>query len=399
ALAAHLAGERRLFGLALTRADRHCHVAVIEREGEQGDRPSRFVDDLQTPIQPRPGRPSRSVTLDGLVAQLRSVAEDPDAAPQARGAAVRRLAALARAVDDDGDSLAPQADPQRWWGVRDFTTGLAPIRPPDRPVALSGSGLQSLNGCPLRWFLSRAARAEGPSSSAMAFGNIVHVLAERVGTGDLPPEPDILLQHAERIWAEVGFDMPWQSAAELAQLRQALERLCHYHRTCGRTVVDTEHSFDVTIPVDGLPADAAISIRGSIDRVEVDGDGGVHLIDFKTGKNPPSDVSVRTDAQLGMYQAAALAGAVEEVHDASDLAGAALVQLRKEAGKAHPDEPKIQPQPPLDPDDDNWLFDPVRVAVEHIRAEDFPATPNAACDHCAYRAVCPAQSEGQEVIA
>ncbi len=233
----------------------------------------------------------------------------------------------------------------------------------------------------------------------MAFGNIVHVLAERVGTGDLPPEPDILLQHAERIWAEVGFDMPWQSAAELAQLRQALERLCHYHRTCGRTVVDTEHSFDVTIPVDGLPADAAISIRGSIDRVEVDGDGGVHLIDFKTGKNPPSDVSVRTDAQLGMYQAAALAGAVEEVHDASDLAGAALVQLRREAGKAHPDEPKIQPQPPLDPDDDNWLFDPVRVAVEHIRAEDFPATPNAACDHCAYRAVCPAQSDGQEVIA
>ena len=400
ALATHLAGERRLFGLALTRADRHCHVAVIEREGEHGDRPSRFVDDLHTPIRPQPGRPARPVTLDGLIAALRSVAEAPDANADSRAAAVRRLAALATAVDDDGEPLAPQADPRRWWGVRDITPGRTPVRPPDRPVALSGSGLQALDECPLRWFLSRAARAEGPTSSAMAFGNIVHVLAERVGAGELPPDPDVLLQHAERIWAEVGFDMPWQSTAEWTQLHKALLRLCHYHRTCGRIVVDTEHGFDVTIDIDGLPgrADAAFSIRGSIDRVEVDVDGGVHLIDFKTGKNTPSDVAVQTDAQLGMYQAAALAGAVEEVHDAGDLAGAALVQLRTDAGKAHPGEPKIQAQPPLDPDDDNWLLGPVRLAVERIRAEDFPATPNAACGHCAFRAVCPAQADGQEVI-
>ncbi len=396
---AQLAGERRLFSLAVSRATDHCHVAVIEREGEHGDRPSRFVEDLQVPLQSQPGRPARSVTLDGLVAELRSVAEDSDADPDLRDAATRRLAALAAARDDQGDALVPQADPRRWWGLADLTTGLAPVRPPDQPVALSGSGLQSLNECPLRWFLSRAARAEGPSSSAMAFGNIVHVLAERLGAGELPPDPEVLLQYAERIWPEVAFDMPWQGAAELTQLREALERLCHYHRTCSRTVVDTEHGFDVTIPIEGLPADAdaAIAIRGSIDRVEIDPDGGVYLVDFKTGKYPPSDVSVRTDAQLGMYQAAALAGAVDEVHDASDLAGAALVQLRKEAGKATPDQPKIQPQPPLDPEDDDWLLDPVRTAVSHIRAEDFPATPNSMCEHCSFRAVCPAQIDGQEV--
>ncbi len=408
ALSEHLADERRVFGLALTRASQRCHVAVIAREGDQGERPSRFVDDLQLPIQMQPGRPGRSLTLDGIVAQLRTAADDPDAPSDLRQAAVGRLAVLAAARDAAGDPLVPQADPERWWGITDPTPGVSPVRPADRPVALSGSGLQALEDCPLRWFLARAAGAQGPNSSALAFGNIVHVLAERVGSGELPAQTDVLMEYADRIWGEVGFDVAWQSEGERAALREALDRLCHYHRTCGRTVVDTEHAFDVVVPIEGndLPAsDGAIRLRGSIDRVEVDNDGGVHLIDFKTSRSTPTNKAVLTDPQLGTYQLAATAGALDDVSDDVpvdgsgdvDVAGAALVQLRHDAGTAKVGQPKIQDQPPLDLDEDQWLLEPIRHAITLIRTEDFAATPHSQCSSCAYRALCPAQPEGQQV--
>lgn len=397
ASAERMAQERRLFALAVSRARTQLTVATVSSDAEQ---PSRFVDDLGIEPRHRPGRPPRPLTLDGLIARLRTTAQDPAQSPSVRRAAVHRLAVLADAVDDAGVPLAPRADPATWWGVADPTSGVEPIRPLDRPVALSGSGLAALQGCPLRWFLSRVVRAEGPRGRALAIGSLVHAMAERAARGDIPADPDVMLGEIDRVWAELPFDAPWEAEAERGEVAAALSRLCAYLRDADDAIA-VEHEFHVTIPL-SVGADAGESedmvvLRGAIDRVEITADGRVRLIDFKTARTPPSGPAVESDPQLATYQIAVQHGALGDLMADPELDGAALVQLRVDA-KGSAGLPRVQEQSALEESDDVWIVEDMAAAVSRVRAEDFPAVPSGDCRTCPYVTACPAQPEGREVL-
>ena len=389
AAAERIAGERRLLATAITRARRAVHIAVVAGVGDQGEQPSRFVDDLGVPVVRVPGRPLREGTLEGLVAELRTVAEDPASSPALRSAAIAELVLLR-------DAGTPAADPDSWWGTRDLTPGADPVRPVDRPVALSASALEGLGGCPRKWFLDREAHAQSGRGSALAFGSVLHALADGVARGVLPADPAHLEQVADRVWGELAFDAPWESLAERAALRDALERFCEYHRSVRRGLVATEHSFSVDLAVrsdDGDPDSA--TLRGVIDRIELTAEGDVVLVDLKTASRALSGPAVRDHVQLSAYQAAVHAGALEEVvgEDVRPV-GAALVQLRLDA----PDGtgPVVQEQPALPPDDSGFAG-LLAQAVRRVRLEDFPAVP-VECRNCPYTRSCPAQAGGLEVI-
>jgi superfamily I DNA/RNA helicase/RecB family exonuclease len=395
AAADRMAQERRLFALAVSRARTSLTIATVSSDSEQ---PSRFIDDLGVDPRHRSGRPARPLTIDGLIARLRSVAQDPDASSSLRRAAVQRLAVLAEAVDDAGMSLAPRADPATWWGLVEPTPGIEPIRPADRPVALSGSGLVALQGCPLRWFLSRVVRAEGPRGRALAIGSLVHAMAERAARGQVPADPEVMLGEIDRVWAELPFDAPWEAQAERAEVAGALSRLCTYLRDADEALA-VEQEFVVTIPLarDGEgDGDDEFIVRGAIDRVEISADGRVRLIDFKTARTPPSGPSVESDLQLGTYQLAVQHGALGDLVSEPEVGGAALVQLRVDAS-GDPGRPRIQEQPALG--DGAWLADDIAAAIARVRAEDFPAVISSDCRTCPYAVACPAQPAGREVLA
>lgn len=402
ASAERMAQERRLFALAVSRARSRLTVATVSSDSEQ---PSRFVDDLGIEPRHRSGRPPRPLTLDGLVARLRTVAQDPGQSPALRSAAVQRLAVLADAIDDEGVPLAPRADPMTWWGVVEPTPGLEPVRPVDRPVALSGSGLATLRGCPLRWFLSRVVRAEGPRGRALAIGSLVHAMAERAARDEIPRDPDVMLGEIDRVWAELPFDAPWEAQAERAEVAAALARLCAY-LSAADPVLAVEHEFHVTIPLTvGAGAEAGaggtedeVVLRGAIDRVEITADGRVRLVDFKTARTPPSGPAVESDPQLATYQLAVQHGALGDLAPDPELAGATLVQLRVDASGS-PGHPRVQGQSALDDRDDDWIVDEMAAALARVRAEDFPAVPSGDCRTCPYVSACPAQPEGREVLA
>ncbi len=88
-----LAEERRLFYVAVTRARERLVVTAVS-SGEGGDdRPSRFLEELGTPLPAAPVAPGRPLTAAGLVAELRHVAATSDD-PALVEAACRRLASL-----------------------------------------------------------------------------------------------------------------------------------------------------------------------------------------------------------------------------------------------------------------------------------------------------------------
>jgi superfamily I DNA/RNA helicase/RecB family exonuclease len=392
-LATLLAEERRLFYVAATRARERLVVTAVEAPEQDGDQPSRLLDVLGVRPVRIVGRPERPMSLTGLVATLRRVAADPTQSTGMRHAAAARLARLA-AEQVDGRPLVPAADPQQWWGLRRRTASETPVRAIDEPLAMSGSALGAVLECPLRWFLAREAAGEGARSSAMGFGNVLHVLADHLVKADAASR-DELVALLDSVWDTLRFDSPWIADRERVEARAAIDRLLAWHRSRPeRSVVATELDFAVAVPLEG---EEQVVLRGRVDRLEQDADGSLHVVDFKTAKHPPSGSALADDPQLGVYQLAADRGAfAESAGPGARSGGAELVQLRIDAGGL----PKVQAQAPQTPDDEGRT--PVEVqlitAAATVRDERFDAMLGDYCRRCDFRAMCPAQVRSGTVL-
>ncbi|OKI19587.1 ATP-dependent DNA helicase [Streptomyces sp. CB03911] len=411
--AALLGEERRLFYVAATRAKERLIVTAVKAPAEDGDEPSRFLRELyREELDPRTGRvlrrtpqvvvedvthrPRRPLSVPALVAELRAVTVDPHRSPELRRAAAERLARLAAAADEDGLPLVPVAHPDRWWGLDDATAAPDPLRRPDVPVRLSGSGLEQLENCSLQWFLDKEVKARTTSSAAQGFGNVVHALTDEVGSGRTPADLAVLMERLDTVWDALAFDAPWKSHQEKHEARAALERFLNWHvLERGRSTVATEHGFDVTLEVGGV----AVQIRGSMDRVEKDDAGRAYVVDFKTGKQIPTEKSLPEHKQLAVYQLAVRAGALNELPGfeagAPMPGGAELVHLRA-ADKALPDGPKVQQQAP--PDGEPWIENLLADAAGRVLAERFVPATGTGCDRCSFRRSCSAQRDGAQLI-
>ncbi|MFD9886323.1 ATP-dependent helicase [Streptomyces alboflavus] len=394
-----LSEERRLFYVAATRARERLVVTAVKAPADDGDQPSRFLTELGVEPKDVTGRPRRPLSVSALVAELRATTVDPHVSDALRAAAAQRLARLAALTDADERPLVPSAHPHRWWGMFESTASAVPLRDRDKPVALSGSALDQLaNTCALQWFLGREVKADAPATAAQGFGNVVHVLADEVASGRTPADLDVLMERLESVWDALVFDAPWKSDQEKEHARVALERFLQWHVSgahTGRTPVASEHDFDVTLEAGPYE----VRVRGSMDRVERDGEGRAYVVDFKTGKQAPSAADVERHPQLAVYQLAVREGAADDVFEGvrPDVGGAELVQLRQGAAKKDGGDalPKVQAQEPLSGD---WVGDLLATAAGKVLDERFTPVTGQHCTHCAFRASCSARPEGKQVV-
>lgn len=380
-----LAEERRLFYVAMTRARRRLVVTAVKSAAADGEQPSRFFDEVRefatTSVGPPRRSPSRPASLRGVVTHLRWLAENGDT-DALRAAAAARLAGIAEIV--------PAADPEHWWGLAALSESDVPVRPVDEPLQLSASAVEKLTECSLAWFLAREAGGSEATSAAQGFGLAIHVLAAEI-VDAAQVDPDALIAQLEAVWHRIDFDTPWIAARERGEAGAAVRRLVRWHldRPDGRRSVGAEVNFSVELPVGDPDSLDTIRLRGSMDRVEVDATGRIHVVDFKTGTSKPTAEEITEHIQLGVYQVAVGHGAVEA---GTESGGAELVHLRSEAARV-PGVPIEQKQQPPDPDQPFFVYDRLRQARDAVRAEDFPAMPNKRCDRCSFRTQCPAQIE------
>ncbi|MES4904692.1 MULTISPECIES: ATP-dependent DNA helicase [unclassified Streptomyces] len=397
-----LAEERRLFYVAATRARERLVVTAVKAAADDGDQPSRFLTELGVEPVDVTQRPRRPLSVAALVAELRATTVDPAASDALRDAAARRLARLAALRDDDGQPLVPAAHPYRWWGLYEPTHSAVPLRDRERPVALSGSALDQLvNTCSLQWFLGREVKADTPSTAAQGFGNVVHVLADEVASGRTPADLAVLMERLDSVWDALAFDAPWKSRQEKEHARAALERFLRWHvmERGGRVPVATEHEFDVTLEADAY----LVRIRGSMDRVEADGEGRAYVVDFKTGKQAVTRDAVAHHPQLAVYQLAVREGAVDGLFADGhpEPGGAELVQLRQGAAQKDGGDavPKVQAQEPLQPPrQGEWVGELLATAAGRVLDERFSPSAGEHCNRCSFRGACSARAEGRHVV-
>ncbi|WP_197019594.1 UrvD/REP family ATP-dependent DNA helicase [Curtobacterium sp. UNCCL17] len=318
--AAVVADELRLFARAVSRATTQVVIGTVANDDES---PSPFV--RLVPVPPDRQPTVHPLSLRGLAGSLRRRvvgSGDHEAA-----------SALARLAEAE----VPGAAPDEWYGLAEPTTddplvdldaepepapgveGGEPVAP---AVSVSPSRIGTFEECPVHWFAQTF--GGGAPSPAMGIGTIVHEAMEHATEIDV----ESLWEQVEARWDELTFESPWVADRERARTRRMIEGLSDYLRTfasAGRRLLGAETSFAlVTGPA---------RIRGSIDRIEVDPEGRVSVVDLKTGRSMPSEKNDMPEhPQLGAYQLAVEDGAVEGVPAGSPMTDARLVFVQNPRG-------------------------------------------------------------------
>jgi len=372
-----LAEERRLFYVAVTRARHRLVVtAVGGSEEDTEERPSRFLGELLPSYDAVPAEAPRPLSLRSLVAELRSVVTDGDAAAGLRQAAACELATL-------GAAGVPGADPGEWYALTAISTA-EPVSYPGEQVSVSPSQVEGVVRCPLRWLLERAVGASGAPGPAQAVGNVVHALAA------LAIDPAVgeveLVRRLDDVWRTLDLGPPWHARAQREVAVGELRKFLRWHSDNLRALVAVEEDFVATI--------GRADLRGRVDRIERDAKGRGVVVDLKTGSSKPAEGELPRQPQLGVYQLAVALGAFRS-HQLAEPGGAELLQLGTCAFKGGA---RVQEQPPLAEDDDpEWAAQLLLDVTEQMSGPRFRVTVNDHCRTCAARASCPLQPEGARV--
>ena len=389
--------ERNLLYVACTRAKDALTLATVEALEDGGERPSRFVEDLaRAGFVPKPmtSQPEVIARWSDLVADLRVALMDARAPEAARDAAASMIAAIAELRAPDGSPAVSCADPERWWGVLPLSEGPVSIRPTGEPIELSGSSLDAIRQCSMKWFLDHEVHAETIRGGSTAFGSIVHAVADYVAKGQVDADIDAMDSLVDEVWSAVDFDARWRSASERAQARRALERFLRYHQGNARALVETERYLHTHVEVptpDGM--DDQVHVRGFVDRIERDDQGRLVAVDLKTSSTIPTKREVAEHGQLGVYQLL-----LRKMSGEASVGGASLVQLRKDAG-AQDAGPKEQFQGPLAADPDvSWVERALGEAAHIVRNEDIAAHVGRQCTYCHFVGMCPARNPQVSVV-
>lgn len=398
-----LEAERRLFYVACTRAQDSLVVTAVANAGQSatsGEQPSRFLAELTgdgTTVRTthEPGYQLSSLNMSSVVAALRATLEAPDSSEGLKQAAAARLAQLAHGG-------VGAADPRRWWGLADWTHSGREVRPSGEPLRISGSSWSQLDRCSLAWFLQHEAQATTPGTTATAFGSVIHELADAVTRGDLPPDSQVLTEQLASVWPALSFEADWQQADEFSEARDAIARFLQWSTTrTDQRVIGSELRFDTTVQIPG----DTVRVTGSVDRLEADSNGQLHIFDLKTQRVAETGANLESNRQLALYQLAANSGAFDDVlaeegssATAQTSSGspivddASLVLLRIEDRDTG--LPKVQRQAAIDSE---ALKAELAEAVAVVRNEEFVPTKNRYCDFCDFRTVCPLRKESGEV--
>nr|WP_255318918.1 UrvD/REP family ATP-dependent DNA helicase [Cellulosimicrobium cellulans] len=317
---------------------------------------------------------ARGVLVEAAAREARAGGSAEDGAPDARAVAAATLLA------DLGELGVAEARPETWYGVAGVSSA-APLRGAEEIVTVSPSKVETVSTCPLRWSLE-AAGGTAPDATHQSLGTLVHSIAETHPSGSLAE----LRAELDRRWAELALPEGWPTRQLRRRAERMIEKLAAYVAQAGEPLL-VEPTFDVTV--------GRARLRGTIDRVEAAGEGKVRVVDLKTGRRTATKAEGAEHPQLGAYQLAVEAGALD-VPEGTRSAGAQLVYV----GSTHVG-PAVVPQPALDPapDGSSWARDLVEEAAGTMSAATFTARQNGLCEMCPVRRACPVQPEGRRVVA
>ena len=357
--------EKRLFHVATTRASEELHITAVTREE---DSPSAFFLEAAeseefTTVEFSDARP---LTANALVASLRR-----SLASEKSDVAATLLATLA-------SSDIAVADPDNWLGAHPLSTD-GPLFDESELVPISPSAAESFEKCGLKWLLERNGGSDG-DSTAQLLGSVIHEYA-RIKVEDPTITDQDLYASLDKAWPLITESTGWISKLQLQRAQKMLERFAQYHRTNTREVAGVELTFEFEL--------GRAKVKGSVDRLEVDGDGKYFVVDFKTGK-AIGHKDAAENLQLACYQLAVVLNGFEKKFESPEISGSHLVFLGHDTKDVATRE-----RPPIVVEE---VTTHIATIADQMAAPTFIAKKNEHCSYCPVKTSCPVHLQGRSVI-
>ena len=250
--------------------------------------------------------------------------------------------------------------------------GRSPLTGADDRLRLSFTRVDTFEQCPRRFryqYVDGLPQAPAPQ---LSFGNSIHSVLEWIYDRKHPVLPTLeeTLQALFDAWDTTGY-ADSDREDQLAAYEHARAVVSAFHarivRDGLRLPAATEAWFE-------LPIDDDIVVVGAIDRIDVDEDGSLHVIDYKTNRKAKTRAQVRGSLQLAIY-----ALATEQLYGRlpSSVALAFVV-------------PGIDVTVPVEEIDLRSVPSRLRSVADRIRAGEDTPVPNRLCDWCDFQSICPA---------
>jgi len=344
----HIQEERRLFYVALTRAEERLTITTVT---EKKGRVPVFIEDiLMEPAIKRQDVRQIMPKLPATAKEDQGVEDDWEDAPLFRAA---------------------EGPPKIFSRIADWAEEFHPPSP--EPLTLSPSALSGYRTCPQRYLFGYLwSLREGPKA-AMTFGAVMHTTIKRF-VDQLRKGVKLPFDEVHRIfeteWNSKGFEDEYQ---EREYKKDGLEQLRMFHAGMMAELpqaLEQEKTFE-------LPLDNNVIIKGRIDQINSLGNKrDVEIVDYKTGR-PKKDADARKDLQLSLY-----ALAVKEILELEPVRLVFHYLQNNQRQETTRDAKQLDEAQKI-----------VQEAAADIRAGEFPAKRGFVCRSCAYKPICPAHEE------
>jgi DNA helicase II / ATP-dependent DNA helicase PcrA len=314
----HTQEERRLLYVAITRAKKYLYLTQAKNYGGKRDsKPSGFLQ--ETSLKTMPFSPAEKGTTQTQLFGKESGFRDPSKIPA------------------------------------DFT-----------PKYLSYSQVSTYDNCPLQYKYRYVLNVPSQPSHALSFGITIHDTLRDFHRKLLfePVSLENLYEMYTKNWHPLGFMNEEHRQHQFGEGKKLLK--IYYETNKDSTVkpIGLEKSFKLSV--------GGIKFYGRIDRIDKIPEGGVEIIDYKTGKTK-TQKQVDKDEQVGFYAIAA--------RDALGMQPKKLTYYFIEENK--------RVSTTRTPEQLDALRDKTQETIADIKTGDFAPSPSMLCNWCDYNTICP----------
>lgn len=246
---------------------------------------------------------------------------------------------------------------------------------PVKQISLSATSIDTYNNCPLKYKYRYVDNIpEAPEKTYFQLGKVIHKILElfhknkRSSFGDLI---NLLDTH----WKNGDYQYKQEREQNREDAEIMLKNYWNYIQLNPVNTLYTEHWFSFNTRYANL--------KGKCDRIDLDDEKNITIIDYKTSKKPKTEMKLKKDIQLGIY-------AIFSVFNGIKLENNILKAFPKKLSKLFLRESEPEVSVVFTTADIDQFAKKIKEVAENIQKGKFEPCKGRYCDWCDYKELlCP----------